>query len=352
MSVRDPDPSGMAGRILGAPRQIAEGLAALSRESWRPPAAAPRVLAVGAMGGSAMAADLVRGLEELRLPRPMLVVRDARWPAFVDADTCTLLCSYSGHTAETLALYGEAGARGAARLALSSGGELAARSARDGVPCLAVPGGSPPRAALYAAWVRIAHLPHALGWIPDPAPAWREAEAVLDALNRRLGPDAPQALNGARRLARALAGRFVLVYARSRGLAPVALRWRQQLEENAKCLAHDAVIPELNHNGIVGWERTRGIHARLAVVVLRDGDETPDEATRLDLTAEFVTERGAALHEVRAEGAGAVARAASLTLWADWTSYWLALEEGADPTAIPSIDEFKRRLAQGGAARD
>lgn len=338
------DPADMADRIGGAADQVGEALEALAREPWAVPPAPDALLAVGAMGGSAIAADLVRAVEEPHLPRPVLLVRDARWPACVTREARALLCSYSGNTAETLALYEEAGSRGAARVVLTSGGALAERARRDGVPVRTLPGGSPPRAALYAAWVRVSHLVHALGWTPDPGPAWREVEARLRETGVRIGPAVPEADNPAKRLARALAGRLILIYARSRGLAPVARRWRQQMQENAKRLAHDATVPELNHNEIVAWERPGWPLDRVAVVLLRDGDESGDEAARLDLTAEFVRARGAAVHEVRADGAGPLARAASLSLWADWVSFYLALIEGADPTAIPSIDEFKRRL--------
>lgn len=339
------DPADMAARIAGAPAQIAAALASLTEGPWRvPPAGAAPFLAVGAMGGSAIAADLVRSVEEPRLPRPVAVVRDTAWPAWATAPGLALLCSYSGDTGETLALYEEAGARGLTRIALTSGGALAARARRDGAPFLTLPGGSPPRAALYGAWVRVSALMHALGWTPDPAPAWREAGAALTALGARLGPAVPESANPAKRLARALAGRLILIYTRSRGLAPVALRWRQQIHENAKRLAHDATVPELNHNEIVAWERADAWHERTAVVMLRDDHESDEERARLDLTAEFVRERGAAVHEVRPEEGGAIARAASLALWADWVSFYLALLEGADPTAIPSIEAFKRRL--------
>ena len=338
------DPSGMAGRIAGAADQVAEGLTYLAREPWSVPPVPAAFLAVGAMGGSAIAADLVRSVEESHLAKPILIVRDAQWPPWMTRDGRALLCSYSGNTEETLALYDEAGARGVSRLALTSGGALEGRARRDGVPFRTLPGGSPPRAALYSAWVRVSHLVHALGWTPDPAPAWREAESVLRALGAKLGPDVAEASNPAQRLARELHGRYVVIYSRSRGLAPVALRWRQQIEENAKLLAHDATVPEHNHNEIVGWERTGWLHGRIAVVMLRDDAETAEESARLDLTAGFARARGAAVHEVRPSGESAVARAASLTLWADWVSFYLALLEGADPTAIPSIDEFKRRL--------
>lgn len=340
------DASGMAARLDGAAGQVEEALEHLAREPWRVPAGPPpALLAVGAMGGSAIAADLCAGVWDERLPRPVLVVRDARWPAWLGADALALVCSYSGNTAESLALYEAAGARGARRVALASGGALAERCARDSVHRMALPGGAPPRAALWGAWARVSALLAALGWIEDPAPAWRDVAARLRGLSARLGPAVAEAGNPAKRLARALNGRHVFVYTRTARLAAVATRWRQQLNENAKLPAHSATVPELNHNEIVGWERAGEFHARSAVVLLRDPGASPDERARLTLTAEFAREAGAEVHEVWAEGGGPLADAAELACWGDYLSLYLALLNGADPTPIASIDAFKRRLA-------
>jgi glucose/mannose-6-phosphate isomerase len=340
------DSRGMTARITGIPAMIAEGLAHLEGSPWALPAGpAPELLAVGAMGGSAIAAELTAGLYADRLPRPLVVVREERWPAFVTGRALALVCSYSGETAESLALYREAGERQVARAALATGGTLAAWARRDTVPLMTLPGGSPPRAALFAAWTRLTALIGALGWCDDPAPAWREAAAVLEGQLERLGPQVPEARNPAKRLARALHGRLPFVYSRSGAPAAVGVRWRQQLNENAKVLAHSAVVPELGHNEIVGWETAGTVQRQVSIVVLRDRDDPPQDRTRLALTAEVAAGRGAEVHEIESEGDGPLARMASLVLWGDLVSLYLAVAAGVDPTPIASIDEFKRRLA-------
>jgi len=344
------DAAGMAARISGAAGQIEEALAHLARAPWRlPEGPPPALLAVGAMGGSAIAADLCAGVWGDVLPRPLLVVRDSSWPGCVGADALAFVCSYSGETAESLALWDAAAARGVRRVAMSSGGALAARAAAEGAHRMEIPGGSPPRAALWAAWPRVAALLAALDWIPDPRAAWRGVAAGLRALEARLGPDVPEARNPAKRLARALHGRFVFVYSGTR-FAPVGVRWRQQLNENAKLPAHSAAVPELNHNEIVGWERASAFHASSSVVLLRDPDATLEENARLTLTADFARGCGAGVHEVVAEGESPLARAAMLAGWGDYLSLYLALLGGVDPTPIASIDTFKRRLAAARSA--
>lgn len=349
------DASNMGRLIEGAGDQIRQ---ALDREGWGPPAgmpapASPDLLAVGAMGGSAIAADLTWALVRSQCPRPIVVVRDYRLPACVTPASLLLLASHSGHTEETLSLAAEARERGIPWVALTTGGRLGELAAEAGVTRRALPGGAPPRAVLYASWVAVTRLVAALGWIPDPADAWREAAAALDARVREWGRDADAASNDARHIADALSGRLVIVYAEQR-LEAMATRWRQQVNENAKLLAHSAVVPELNHNEVVGWERPGAIAHGAAAVLLRDGFESPANETRLALTAEYVGRQGVRVVEPAAPSGGAIARAASLALLGDFVSYYLAMANGVDPTPIVSLDEFKRRLAErrapGGAA--
>ncbi|MBI1795770.1 MAG: bifunctional phosphoglucose/phosphomannose isomerase [Candidatus Eisenbacteria bacterium] len=344
------DSGGMAARIAGQPEQIEAALERLAAAPWRLPAREPSLLAVGGLGGSAIAADLTAGLYHDRLAHPLITVRDYHWPAFVNEGALALLCSYSGETEETLSLYRAAGGAGAARAAITSGGTLASWCERDAVPCMRIPGGSPPRAALFSAWAPLTALLHALGWVDDPAPAWREAAALLRARNATLAPERPAGSNPAKQLAEALVGRSVTIYAGSERTGPVATRLRQQLNENAKMPAHSAFVPELNHNEIVGWERSGGTSGTAAVVLLRDAEDSAATRTRLTLTGEYAARQGAAVHSVESSGGGRLARLASLVQFGDYVSLYLALARGVDPTPIASIDEFKRRLAEAAKA--
>ncbi len=356
MSVLEPpygarDRGGMAARLEGIPAQIEEALERQAREPWKLPLATPDLLAVGAMGGSAMSADLARGLTLDRLPRPLLTVRQYRWPACVTRASLALLSSYSGDTEETVELFCEAGRLGIPRVALTTGGQLAAECAQYRVFAQRLPGGSPPRAALYASWVAVTGLLHALGWVDDPEPAWRVAIAELRSQEGRIGPASSEDRNPAKQMARALAGRFVLFYGGSERLEAVGTRMRTQLNENAKMLGHSAGVPELNHNEIVGWERPGALRGRAAVVLLRDVEDGAEVDARLRLTGEYVARQGGEVFEVRSSGDGRLARMASLVQFGDYLSFYLAMLNGADPTPIPSIDEFKRRLSQRGARR-
>ena len=345
------DRRGMAALVDALPEQIEEALARVEAHAWEPPVHEPALLALGGMGGSAIAGELTAAAVADTAPRPFLVVRDYRWPACVDRSALAILSSNSGETEETLSLAAEAAARGVPCAVMTSGGALAAMAAERGWPLHRLPGGMPPRAALFHGWVPLTRFIHRLGWSADPGPAWREAAALLRRRRGELGTAAPEAANPAKRLARAVAGRTLYLYSGPGPVTAVATRWRQQLNENAKVLAHSAVVPEHNHNEIVGWQDSGSSRSSIAVMVLRDGEDSDAATARLDLTAEVTARQGAAVHEIRSQGESRLARLASLVQFGDSLSLYLALLGGVDPTDITSIDEFKRRLASRASAR-
>lgn len=345
------DPHGMAALVDAIPEHIEQALERTDAAPWQLPTRDPDLIAFGGMGGSAIAGELTAAAYADLLPRPWLVVRDYRWPACVTSRSLAVLSSNSGNTEETLALEAEARARQVPCAVLASGGQLAERARVAGDPVQQVPGGMPPRAALFHAWVPVSRLPAALGWAPDPAPGWREAVTVLREYRDELGVDAPESRNPAKQLARALVGRTVFVYSAPGAPAAVGTRWRQQFNENAKVLAHSAAVPEQNHNEIVGWQVASAATRAVSIVLLRDREDSAEATLRLRLAAEYAVRQGATVHEVTSDGESRIARLASLVQFGDYVSLYLALAGGVDPTDIKSIDDFKRRLAESAKTR-
>jgi glucose/mannose-6-phosphate isomerase len=209
----------------------------------------------------------------------------------------------------------------------------------------------PPRAALFHAWVPLTRLLAELGWADDPTATWKESAALLRLGLSEWGPGVAEADNAVKQLARQLSGRTLHLWSGPGPLSAAAVRWRQQLNENAKVLAHSAVVPEHNHNEIVGWQVSTPATRSISVLVLRDGEDTAEATARLDLAAEYAARQGAAVHEIRTRGGSRLARLASLVQFGDFLSLYLALLGGVDPTDITSIDEFKRRLAERASAK-
>ena len=340
------DPRGMAALIDGIPEQTERALQHSTAYPWKLSNRIPSVLAVGAMGGSAIAADLTAGLHADHIPRPIFVVRDYHWPAFLTREAFALLGSYSGATEETLSLYQEAARRGVPRAAITTGGALASMCDRDGVPWCKLPHGMPPRAAMFSSWVPLTMLLAALEWCDDPSADWQRTIEVLRELRSNIGTEVPEEKNPAKQLARSLVGRTIYLYSATERMWAVGTRLRQQLNENAKVLVHLATAPELNHNEIVGWEERAG-RGEIAVVFLHDREDSPEATRRLALTRDYVSRQGAATVDLEPGRGGRLARMASHVMFGDYVSLYLALARGVDPSPVASIDEFKRRMAEG-----
>ncbi len=331
--------------LQGFDRQVAEALTLaeqLDSDQWTGKnIAAPRQVVITGMGGSAIGGDLVHDLLGPRLAVPLLVNRSYSLP-FVDSTTVVVLCSYSGNTAETLSCFSQAHEAGARTFTITSGGRLLEESRRLGTPAVVIPGGYPPRCALGFTVVLLLvllerlHLAPELdivGWGP-----WLKARA------QALGPEIPVRENPAKQLAERLHGRIVLIYGSQGRLAAVARRWAGQFSENGKHFAHYSLIPEMNHNEIVGWKHPEQPLSRVAALFLRDSEEHPQVSSRFQLTAELVGKKAGYCEQIWSQGSSWQERLWSLVLLGDFTSVYLGILNREDPTPVEVIEELKRRL--------
>jgi len=329
------DPAGIHRDALDQHLQVADAL-------WRfesagvPELDAPGGLVVCGMGGSAIGADLAAGVLGARAIRPLQTVRDYTLPAGTGSDTLVLAASYSGDTEETLACFEAAGAAGAPRVALTTGGRLAEAAREAGVPVIGVPSGMQPRAAVVYMLVCALGCAAACG----AAPSLRgEIEAGAELL-RRLADKAFDEDSHPQRLALALHEQIPVFYGAG-ATAPVAQRWKTQVNENAKRPAFAAVLPEADHNEICAWERPDG----LAAVFLEEPDQHPRVQRRIEVTAEVLAGAGAPVERVAAAGSTPFERVSSLVLLGDLVSVFLAVLDGTDPTPVQAIERLKAELA-------
>jgi glucose/mannose-6-phosphate isomerase len=337
------DPKSMRRLMQSLPAQVTAAMEAGRKLVLPVP---PRVahVVISGMGGSAAGGDVVRAATSGVLRVPLLVCRDYRLPGFLDSSSLVFASSYSGNTEETLAAYEQARAAGAAIVCLTSGGRLASLAAAHRFPVIPLTPGLPPRAALGYSAVLLLSALVAMKLVPDMTGPLRETAGLLTRLAAQYRPETPETDNQAKRIARTLHGRLVAVYASSANLEPAAVRWRGQIEENAKNLAFHHLIPEMNHNELVGWELPAHLLAQIGVVFLRDPGDHPQVQRRFGLTAELVARKTEVLHEVWSEGESLLARIFSIICLGDFVSLYLACLNSVDPTPVPVIETLKERL--------
>jgi glucose/mannose-6-phosphate isomerase len=334
------DSAGMLGDVLDQPAQLTDALWRV--ESARVPRVdAPGGLVVCGMGGSAIGADLAAAAIGSRAARPIHVVRDYTLPPWFGSDALVVCASYSGDTEETLACFDAASSAGAARVAVTTGGELAERARSSDVPVIGVPGGMRPRAAVAYMTVAALECAAACGAAPSLREEVQAASEQLMGLVKEWAPDAPSD-SPAKALAARLHGTLPVVF--GAGLTePVAIRWKTQLNENPEVPAFAATLPEADHNEICGWERGSEL-APLSAVFLEDHGVHPRTLRRIELTARLLEPGAAAVEHVRTRGESALERVMSLVLLGDLVSIYLAALAGVDPTPMEAIERLKAKL--------
>lgn len=295
------------------------------------------------MGGSAIGADLLQAYVHKTSPYPIHIIRHYEIPGWIDEHTLFIACSFSGNTEETLTALVAARDKGARAIAVTSGGELMLKAAKEDFDYIKIPGQMPSRAALGYNFVPLYRIFQRLGIIKKGDRRLQKLYQFLNEQNELLSdPNDNEALQ----LARELNDTLPIVYSDGAMMAPVNLRWRSQFEENAKTLAFGNTLPEMNHNEIVGWERIVHLTGRLSVVMLIDEEDNPRVQRRMQIVEELIEDQVYSLHILKTRGKSRLARQFSLVQMADWTSFYTAILNNTDPTPVPKIDLLKSKLAE------
>ncbi|HEV7918604.1 MAG TPA: bifunctional phosphoglucose/phosphomannose isomerase [Solirubrobacterales bacterium] len=328
--------------ILAMPDHIEDALFK-AESAMMAPADVDQLIICG-MGGSAIGADLAVAAIGANALKPVTVVRGYDLPPWIGPKTAVLCSSYSGNTEETLACYVQAEAAGSQIFVASAGGVLSERAQAKGEPVIALPGILQPRASVGYGVTAALEVCIATGVIDAGVrDDLNAASAQLRELGEQWGPDGDaDALP--KRLARDGYGRVTVTYG-AQLTAPVAYRWKTQINENAKVPAWTSELPEANHNEINAW----GAAAELAehcAWLLRDVDQNERNQRRIELTAQVIDDSGAKVEIVDTVGQSRLARQFSAVFLGDLVSLYLAILRDVDPTPVPIIEGLKDSLGR------
>ena len=335
-SIEAIDSGSVLADALGMPHQLGDAL-------WRaqsagvPRSETPGGVVFCGMGGSAIGADVAIAAIGNRASAPLVSVRGYEPPPWTGPGTLVVASSYSGSTEETLSCFRKAGEAGAARVAVTTGGELAEAARADGVPVIGVPSGFQPRSAIAYGVVPALVCAELAGAAPSLADEVQGAESLLGALADEWGPEA-DAGSPAKALAGAIGQAIPVIYGAG-ATAPVARRWKTQVNEMAKRAAFWAELPEADHNEICGLAG-----APVHTIFLSDPAAEARLSRRIELTQQVAEQEGLPAHRVEARGETPLEQVLSLVLFGDLVSIYLAALGGVDPTPVEPIEQFKRAL--------
>ena len=334
-AIREVDTQGQLDAVLALPEHLTDALFRV--ESARIGEFVSSGLVVCGMGGSGIGGDLARAALGDRLHLPLTTVRDYQLAPWTPPDRVVLCASYSGNTEEMLACFEAAAAVGARRVVATTGGALGEAAREAKVPVIPFPAALQPRAAVGYMFVAAAELA-ALGGAAPPI------RTEIDLAAASLARARDGLVRRAVEVADALEGTFPIVYGCDL-TTPVAYRWKTQFNENSKQPAAFHVVPEMDHNEIVGWAEGSGSE-RFSAVFLTDQDQHPRERERIGLTAELIAPAAARVEVIEAVGESRTDRMLWATLLGDLTSLILAARRGVDPSPVAVIERLKDRLGR------
>lgn len=311
--------------------------------NYRNPA---RVVVVG-MGGSALGAHVIKSVFGKDLKVPFEIVNDYHVPAYADARTLVVCSSYSGTTEEVLTAAAEAKKKKALVLVICAGGALALWAKKNKVPALIFttnnnPCGSPRMGLGYSVLGQIALLQKA-GLVKFSPSDFKKVLATVRKYQKIFGISGPLEKNPARELAQSLLDKSVICVA-SGHLAGNAHVCVNQLNENAKRFGAYFLIPELNHHLLEGMLFPRSNPKNLAFLFLESKLYDARAQKRYAITKEVLNKNHIAHFSYTCGARTMLEQAFEAIIFSSYFSYYSALGEDIDPTAIPFVDFFKAQL--------
>lgn len=305
-----------------------------------------RVVIAG-MGGSAIAADLIEVYAAPTCPVPVFIQRDYDLPAWAKGDNTLVICSsHSGNTEETLSAYAAAKAGGCRVLALTTGGALA-KSAEDGGDALWLfTYDSSPRAAIHHSFGLLLAAFVRLGFLDNCEAELKGAVAAMKEQQKTLLPEIPDTQNSAKRMAGQFIERWITIFGAGI-MAPVARRWKTQINEIAKANANFEYLPEADHNTLEAVSQPEKEFAHTMTIFLRSALNHPRNQLRDEFTRMAMMVQGVNTDFITAQGDTPLANIWTVLHYGDYASYYLAMAYGMDPTPVPMISELKGKMAGG-----
>lgn len=289
---------------------------------------------VAGMGGSGIGGNLVAELISGKMKLPFAISKDYFLPEWVDEHTLLIASSYSGNTEETVHALEEAIRRNCKIVCVSTGGSMISLAKKAGLDYVVIPGGKPPRACLAYSFIQQLYILSFYNLIDEGfVVGIEQAIKLLDKEEKRT-------VKQAKSLARKLNKKIPVIYSAA-NFESVAVRWRQQINENSKMLCWHHAIPEMNHNELVGW-RTPG---KYAVLFLRNETDYSRTQQRMNIAKNIITQYTKTIYEIWSKGDSHIERALYLVHLGDWVSYFLAELRKVDPVEVNVIDYLKAELA-------
>ena len=288
------------------------------------------------LGGSGIGGTIVADIISQKAAVPVLTNKDYSIPSFVNQNTLVIANSYSGNTEETISALKKCFEKNAEIAIISSGGELVEFAKKNDCNFITIPAGNPPRAMFGYAFTELFYILNSYGVVDDSFKLhFKNAIELLIIEKKNIQVEA-------QKLATKLYKTTPIIYV-ANGFEGVAIRFRQQINENSKMLCWHHVVPEMNHNELLGW---RTNVEKLAVVYFRNHIDNDRNKIRIDINKSVISKYTENINEIWSKGGSLIENSLYHIYLGDWTSWYLSELNGVDAIEIDVIDYLKNELGK------
>lgn len=316
--------------------QLREAKAIAGKALLSAPKSPLKNIVISGLGGSGIGGSIVNELLAQQCPLPILVNKDYQLPAFVGPDTLLIISSYSGQTEETLSAMQQGIQQKAQIACISSGGKVLELARQHQFDFIEIPGGFPPRSCLGYSLVQLIRILQAKGL------AGEELNSDLDRSIDLLEKEQEAIKQLAQNLAPSLLDKIPVIYSLG-SCEAVAVRFRQQINENSKMLCWHHNLPEMNHNELVGWTQK---NEALAVLSFQTRFDHPRTVKRYEICKPLFQQYASSVNDLHAKGQSRLEQFLYLVHLGDWISCYLADLRGIDPVEVNVINHLKSELSK------
>lgn len=340
------DKSNMLDTVARFPEQIKETIGIIN-SSDLPGFFKIDNIIISGMGGSAISGEIIKTLLRDKINIPIFVNKDYTLPKWANKNTLILSQSYSGNTEETLSTFKHASQKKCKIIGISSSGKLKEFCEKRNVPHIKIPSGYQPRAATaYLLFSSILTLKK-VGLLRDSFDS--EIEEVIELttdFRNHNNKKIKEKDNFSKQIANKIFNTIPQIYGWNI-FTPIANRWCTQFNENSKIIARYDIVPECNHNDIVGWSQNPEMSKNFTCILFRDDkNESVFISKRLDFMKKLFKDVAANVIEIHVKGKKRLAKMMYAMYLGDFVSCYLAILRKTDPTPVDIITELKKSLAE------
>ena len=295
-----------------------------------------RTVLICGLGGSGIGGTIVADIVSPKVSTPISSTKDYSIPDFVNEHTLVIANSYSGNTEETLFALEKCQAKGAEIAVITSGGKLKTIAEENNYTKIIIPGNQPPRAMFGYAFTELFFMLNHYNLIDDSFKSdFEKAIALLDTEKSDIQKQAMD-------LAKKIYKQTPVIYV-ANGFEGVAVRFRQQINENSKMLCWHHVVPEMNHNELLGWRTNVD---DLAVVYFRNKCDYERNQIRMDINKKVISKYTDNISEIWSKGDSVIENSLYHINLGDWVSWYLSEMNNVDAIEIDVINFLKGELGK------